>query len=187
MKQTITELRTGALEAYNAALASPQTADWQMVARQLAQTMPKPKTTNVNRNDWAHYAPPSWKARTYQRTDCQVVFNDGQVIRVPNTSDARKPINWGKAIKVAIDYYRARMTAGQNPMLPYDHLAVPQIRSCQTMDGRFRVDPCTANLRSAEWRAANPQTVRRRRNDARLAAEHRAAVRQRLTVALEGV
>ncbi|MGR4927299.1 hypothetical protein ACIPUD_10880 [Bradyrhizobium sp. CAR08] len=85
-----------------------------------------------------------------------VTLADGETVRAPAVSLPGKPVNVGRAIRVAIAFYQARMAirAGENSDWSAC-IAVPAIESitCETNGTEYNATDCSA--RSAEWRSGS--------------------------------
>lgn len=143
-------LKSAAVAAYEAALADPG-ADWQSIAQVMMQAL------TLGAKDIMPAGAPSWWAdyelpktgtaagRNLRTMMVTVGFADGESIRANAASVPSKPVNIGRAVRLAISLYRAK--PGRS------FAAVPAIVSVMADNGRA-FDPGACSSVTAELREA---------------------------------
>lgn len=160
-----TDRRSLAILAYDNASAEPEGANWHAVADMLRFALPAVKAAKIPEAEtdprfapWADYPiPQNASARKLGKSPVVVVtLADGETVRAPAVSLPGKPVNVGRAIRVAIAFYQARMAirAGENSDWSAC-IAVPAIVAvtCETNGTEYNATDCSA--RSAEWRSGS--------------------------------
>jgi hypothetical protein len=143
--------------AYEAALSS-LSADWRAVAelfRAAVQGRKRAATSKPNLPEIADYNVNRIKLKC-RSSRIAVRFMDGEAVFTHVPSAPGKPLNMGRALRVAIAMYRSRRTVQQrHGFHKYDRaIPVPEIFQvrCLETDGLFDPELCnkaTANERSA--------------------------------------
>lgn len=159
-----TDRKALAILAYDNATANPGGANWRAVADMLRLAMPaskaKPAETATDSRfaPWADYAIP--KTATGQKLGKSpvivVAFADGETVRAPAVSLPGKPLNIGRALRVAIAFYQCRIAGRMGANSDSAHVvAVPGILSatCETTGAEF--DPADCSARTADARAGS--------------------------------
>ena len=85
--------------------------DWMGLALRLAEALPaaaRAKCTTVDLAAWADYKPPLFRQKGHGKGDYHVTFADGKVIWVTSPIHTDKPYNWGRAARVATEFWRSR-------------------------------------------------------------------------------
>lgn len=108
----------------------------------------KPRAAKSDRPDWFDAVAKS--KRPAQHSLC-VTFADGQAVRVNAWQDPGKPIAVGKALRIAVGFYRARLQAYT--------AAVPDFTSVSLVDGAT-FDPAECTALSGDMRAAVPMPAK---------------------------
>lgn len=158
-----TDRRALAILAYDNATAEPEGANWRAVADMLRLALPAPKAAKIPEGapldprftPWADYViPQNVSAKRLGKSPIVVVtFADGETVRAPAVSLPGKPINIGRAVRVAIAFYQARMAWRAGETSDWSAcVAVPAIVSlnCETTGAEY--DPADCSTHSAEWR-----------------------------------
>lgn len=143
--------RTAAHAAYHAALADPAATNWREIAETLFSALPAlPKAARDSTFPtwWADYELP----RTYLTDSLDVLFADGEAIRVNIHRAQRGLPRIPAACRVAIGFYRERHGRGH---------AVPAFASLTMVGTRATFDASACSAFTAELRAI-PGTVARR-------------------------
>jgi hypothetical protein len=176
--------RTVALAAYHAAVAAPVAADWPSVAALLVACLPKlraaPKPA-VSADGavpawWQDYSP----NKKFRTDTAEVTFVDGRRVRLSVLSNPGKPLNIGRAVRIACAFYRSKVHNALGAPIamdgttlhgPADHVAVPAIAhvECETTGEDFDAATCTAMTeadRAGMWSESDA-----RRRAERLAVE----------------
>lgn len=156
--------RTIALAAYHAAVAAPVAADWPSVAALLVACLPKLRGA-VRPAVSADGAVPAWWAdyvpgKKFRTDSAEVTFADGRRVRLSVLSNPGKPLNIGRAVRIACAFYRSKVhnalgapvaLDGTTLHGPADHVAVPAIAhvECETTGEEFDAATCTAMTEAA--------------------------------------
>lgn len=143
--------RTAAHAAYQAAIASPSTTDWRDLAETLFSALPAlPKAARDSAFPtwWADYELP----RVYLTDSLDVLFADGETMRVNIHRAPRGLPRIPAACRVAIGFYRERHGYGH---------PVPAFASLTLVDTGATFDAAACSAFTAELRAI-PGTVTRR-------------------------
>ncbi|WBU27569.1 hypothetical protein OOZ54_12780 [Rhodopseudomonas palustris] len=107
-----------AIIAYDNACADPQSANWRAVADMLRLALPATRTakTAAPTSEPSRFAP--WSDYSVNSVSCKrlgkspivvVTFADGEIVRAPAVSLPGKPINIGRALRVASAFYEGRI------------------------------------------------------------------------------
>jgi hypothetical protein len=114
-KLSVAELRNEVLAEFSRAKLHGSN-DWQGLAERLAALIPQATvrlasgTPALNRGKWADYTGPKWSHPDFESVTVTVMFEDGTVLNSGCTGNKKKPVNWGVAARVAIAFYRNRVT-----------------------------------------------------------------------------
>lgn len=115
-----TDRRALAILAYDNATADPAGANWRGVAELLRLAMPAVKAkpaaietaTDSRFAQWADYDIPQSATKRLGKSPIVVIsFADGEIVRVPAVSLPGKPVNIGRAVRVAESFYQGRIVA----------------------------------------------------------------------------
>src|SRR5438309_10673519 len=141
-------LRVQAQHAYEAALDSP-CPDWRAVAELFRAALPVPKPAKgQNAREIADYNVNRIKLKC-RSPRIAVRFMDGEAVFTHVPSAPGKPLNVGRALRVAITMYRSRRTIQQRcGFRDYDRaMPVPEIFQvrCLETDELFNADACNAH------------------------------------------
>ena len=106
-----------ALIAYDTAYQNPDEANWQAIADMLRACLPERKTKVAGAPTWWHdYAVKSNAAlRKAEREIVECQFADGRVVRSYALSLSGKGFNIGRALRLAIAFYRVKFHAKAVP------------------------------------------------------------------------
>lgn len=159
-----TDRRALAILAYENASADPGAANWRTIADMLRLAMPaskaKPATTETGSRfaPWADYPiPKSATGHKLGKSPVVVVtFADGEIVRAPAVSMPGKPLNIGRALRVAIAFYQCRIAGRMGANSDSAHVvSAPAMVNvvCETTGAEF--DPADCSSRSVEWRAGS--------------------------------
>ncbi len=161
--RTAVERRTVALAAYDAAKLDP-VADWRAIADMLAAAFPAPRAKGAAQEANAASEFTAWEDHAISqayRSDLPspvVVFTfaDGTVVRAPAVTAKRKPLNIGRATRVACEFYRGRVLCRAGLMKAYPDglravVVVPAITSIEAPGAVYDIPD--ANARTMELRA----------------------------------
>lgn len=104
-------LKAEALAAYEAAAINPA-ADWRAVAEMLRAAIPTVKAKPPASDDWADY-PVECSARkiVWPSPVVQVQYADGVTVRASFATLPGKPLNMGRAMRVAAAFYQGHITS----------------------------------------------------------------------------
>ncbi|WP_029002738.1 hypothetical protein [Azorhizobium doebereinerae] len=162
--RTALERRTVALAAYDAAKLDP-VADWRTVADMLAAALPAPRAKGAPAAPEAEPAPEftAWEDHAIPRNfrsdlpSPVVVFTfaDGTEVRAPAVTAKRKPLNIGRAARVACEFYRNRVLCRSGLLKAYPEgiravVVVPAIISIEAPGALYDIGD--ANERTKELR-----------------------------------
>jgi hypothetical protein len=152
-------LRVQAQHAYEAALDSPR-PDWRAVAELFRAALPVPKPVKPpNAEEIADYNVDRIKLKC-RSPRLAVRFMDGEAVFTHVPSAPGKPLNVGRALRVAIAMYRSRRAVQQRlGFRAYDRaMPVPDIFQvrCLETDELFTVEACNAHT-AAERASSNPE------------------------------
>lgn len=119
-----------AILAYdNATADDPANANWRGIAELLRLAIPNSKAkaetapADSRYAQWADYPIPhnvSGK-RLGKSPVCVVTFADGEIVRVPAVSLPGKPLNAGRALRVAVSYYQSRKVSHYKDSIPDEY------------------------------------------------------------------
>ena len=146
--------------AYEAALnsASP---DWRAVAELLraalrASVAKSPKPPQAHTPEIADYSVDRIKLKC-RSPRIAVRFMDGEAVFTHVPSAPGKPLNVGRALRVAIAMYRSRRTVQhRNGFRDYDRaMPVPEIFQVRCLETDELFDPCACNAHTAGERASS--------------------------------
>ena len=107
--------KKAALAAFNAAILDPHGADWQAVAYGLHAAMTAKRAAKAEEPapdgflPWYDPERETYRAATTTRPLIDFAFSDGVTVSVPAYQKDGKPINIGRACRVAFDLYRAKI------------------------------------------------------------------------------
>src|SRR4051812_4075777 len=149
-------LRVQAQHAYEAALHTP-CPDWRAVAELFRAALPVPRPVKpINAEEIADYNVDRIKLKC-RSPRIAVRFMDGEAVFTHVPSAPGKPLNVGRALRVAIIMYRSRRSVQQRyGFREYDRaMPVPEIFQvrCLETDELFNVEAC--NRHTAAERASN--------------------------------
>ncbi|NEV75486.1 hypothetical protein DYI24_00120 [Rhodopseudomonas sp. BR0C11] len=151
-----------AIIAYDTATADPQNANWRAVADMLRLALPASRTAKTAAQaaepsrfaPWSDYSVNSVSSKRLGKSPVVVVtFADGETVRAPAVSLSGKPINIGRALRVASAFYQARIAIRYGRTSDDSQCVdVPAIVSavCETTGAEF--DPAECSARTAELR-----------------------------------
>lgn len=158
------ERKEWAIIAYDEAMNSPDFAEWRQIAEMLRLTIPTTRKSAAAQIDteqtvslWAPYADYALPSPFKSKSPSDIVtvqFSCGRIVRVPCPSLQNKPLNIGRALRVAIVFYRARIARqwGSKQHEFGDHVDVPAIDSCVS-DSGIKFDPTECSAKTADLRA----------------------------------
>jgi hypothetical protein len=119
-----------AILAYETAKADPAGANWQGIADLLRLALPPGKAKaadDIAAADskyaaWADYViPQSAGGKRLGKSPVVIVtFADGETVRAPAVSLPGKPVNIGRALRVALAFYQGRIVGRYNSLIPDD-------------------------------------------------------------------
>jgi hypothetical protein len=118
-----------AILAYDNACQDPSSANWRGVADLLRLALPNTKAKAIETPadsryaQWADYSiPQSAGGKRLGKSPVVVVtFADGETVRAPAVSLPGKPVNIGRALRVAVSYYQGRIVARYNALIAHDY------------------------------------------------------------------
>lgn len=120
-----TDRKSLAILAYDNACGDPTAADWRSVADILRLALPATKAraadvaTDSRFAPWADYDIPATATKKLGKSPIMVLtFADGEAVRVPAVSLPGKPVNIGRAVRVAVAFYQGRIVARYNALIP---------------------------------------------------------------------
>lgn len=155
-----TDRRALAILAYDNATADPAGANWRGVAELLRLALPavKAKAAETAADSrfapWADYPiPQNASGKRLGKSPVVIVsFADGETVRVPAVSLPGKPVNIGRALRVAVAFYQGRM-AGRAGKSVTDSafvagLTIPAVASavCETTGAEYEPGQCAAHV-----------------------------------------
>jgi hypothetical protein len=177
-----TDRRALAILAYDNASANPAAANWRGVAELLRLALPTAKAkaiepaTESRFAPWADYPiPHNASGKRLGKSPVVVVsFADGETVRAPAVSLPGKPVNIGRALRVAVAFYQARIVGRYNALIPDNFgagllssmdsefvatIPLPAVVSviCETTGGEY--DPAACSEMVARSRPVAPATV----------------------------
>src|SRR5215207_4190782 len=130
-----------AIEAYEAALADPATANWQAIANAMREHFPKAKEARVPGAPkwWRDYDVKGFAAlKKATQEIVEFEFADGRVVRTAALSLPAKGFNIGRAARMAIAFYRLK--AGEGAPVPhFVRSGGPQTYSLETINALTEV------------------------------------------------
>lgn len=166
-----TDRRALAILAYDNATADPAGANWRGVAELLRLALPNTKAkpaaieTDSRFAQWADYEiPHNASGKRLGKSPVVIVtFADGETVRAPAVSLPGKPVNIGRAVRVAESFYQGRIVARYNSLIPDNFgtallsvtdsefvasIPVPAVVSavCETTGAEYSPDDCNALL-----------------------------------------
>lgn len=174
-----TDRRALAILAYDNATADPAGANWRGVADLLRLALPNTKAkaaaieTDSRFAQWADYPiPHNASGKRLGKSPVVIVtFADGETVRAPAVSLPGKPVNIGRAVRVAESFYQGRIVARCNADLTaagylgnrwdssemrlsvtdpeaVSHIRIPAVVSavCETTGAEYSPDDCNALL-----------------------------------------
>ncbi len=161
-----TDRKALAIMVYDNACADPAGANWRSVADMLRLAIPATKAKAATAEPvseggfapWSeHDIPVFGHAKKFGKSPILVfTFADGEIVRAPAVSLPGKPVNLGRALKVAFAYYRGRMAHRCGAFSETASIvAVPEIVSaiCETTGAVY--DPADCSARTAELRSGS--------------------------------
>lgn len=156
---SVRNTKAAARAAYLAGLADPA-ADWRAIAAILYAALPAEKLAKTAADGWADYPVDRYKNRGGYVV--AVTFADGEKVRASFASPPDKPINIGRAMRIAAIFWRARIAArlGANTFgsAAPDWLAVPEVTAChveQAGNVAATYDADLVNAKTADYRAGS--------------------------------
>lgn len=145
--------KKAALAAFDAAVINPHGADWQAVAYGLhaAMTAKRAAKAEAPADDgflpWYDPEREAYKALTTTRPLIDFAFSDGITVSAPAYQRDGKPINIGKACRVAFAYYRAKTRADAVPLVAaVTYRATGETWNPETINAATEAARATVNL-----------------------------------------
>ena len=157
----ITDKRLAAIATYEAACEAPEFVDWRTIADMLRSVVPTPKPKTDPAATWVDDPMPrSIKGKLQVPKPILLVrFTDGRSARATALTVAGKPVNWGRGVRQAIEFYRGQVVkfcgglAGTRDR--GRHVDVPEIESVTLIGSGQEFDAAEANKMTAELRAGS--------------------------------
>jgi hypothetical protein len=169
-------LKGDAIAAYEAACRRPKQADWRAVAELLRAALPRERAKARDRDDgFTDIVEYETGKSTRVGPTIVVTFDDGTLIRATSWTADGKPINGGRALRVACSFYRTTVGASHLRGIPMgargdldaiNTIAVPAIRSAHCeRDGEtvaaFDPAECSAFTAAIRGGVALPKWIAR--------------------------
>lgn len=157
--RTVTDKRLAAIAAYEAAREAPEFADWIGIADMLRSVIPTPKAKADSAATWVDDPMPrSIKGKLQVPKPILLVrFADGRSARATALTVAGKPVNWGRGVRQAIEFYRGQVVKFCGGLADIKdrgkHVDVPEIESVTLIGTGETFDADEANRNTAELRA----------------------------------
>jgi len=152
-----------AILAYDNATAEPDSANWRAVADMLRLAIPatkaKPADTAADSPfaPWADYEIPQSATKRLGKSPILIVtFEGGEIVRCPAVTLPGKPVNIGRALRVAFAFYQCRVAARSGELSDWSACVnVPAIVSavCETTGAEY--DPADCNVRTEALRTGS--------------------------------
>lgn len=165
--RTVADKRLAAIAAYEAAREAPEFADWIGIADMLRSVIPTPKAKANPASTWVDDPMPRAIKGKLQvpKPVLLVRFVDGRSARATALTVAGKPVNWGRGVRQAIEFYRGQVVKFCGGLADIKdrgrHVDVPEIESVTMIGTGEAFDVAEANRMTVELRAGcfNLQTA----------------------------
>ena len=159
--RNVADKRSAAIAAFEAASEAPEYADWRGVAEILRAVVPTPKKKAAPGSTWVDDPMPRAIKGKLQvpKPVLMVRFSDGRAVWATALTVAGKPVNWGRGVRQAIEFYRGRVVkycGGLADMKDRGrHVDVPEIETINLVGSNDTFDAAEANRMTEELRAGS--------------------------------